>query len=121
MSLNSAIRTLYSNPRTVYQYRENITHNPDPLYLSNKELYKNNSLYIEIPSIPEIIILSDITVNTDVNYEIIADKRILGNVQSILVKKYHKVIIHIYDIKDFQSLKISFDVTLAKPSVRSCL
>jgi len=119
--MNSAIRTLYSNPQSVYQYRERLTLNPDTLYEYHRELYKDDSVYIDIPDIPEIFILSDIRVEAYGKYEIIVDKRIIGEVKSLLVKKYKKITIRLYDIQDYEKFSISFDITLAKPSIRACL
>lgn len=120
--MNSAIRILYSIPQSIYQYREQLTlNNPNVLYEYNKELYKDDSIYIGLPDISEILILSDIRVEGHGKYDIIVDNRILREVKSILVKKYKKVTIRVYDIQDYEKFSISFDITLAKPSIRSCL
>jgi hypothetical protein len=119
--MNSAIHRLYSSPKSVYQYRENLTSSPDVLYTYHKDIYRDNSIYIEIPEVPEIITISDIRIESSGKYEIIADKQIIGEVSSILVKKYKKVTIRVYDIENYEKFNISFCVTLAKNSIRSCL
>jgi hypothetical protein len=117
--MNSAINILYSIPQSIYQYRENLTINQNLFYTYHKQVSKD-SICIELPDIKEIIILSNfILENSD--YEIIADKQILGKINSIFVKKYTKIVIRVYNIKDYNSFKISFDVTLEKPSIKSCL
>lgn len=117
--MNSAINILYSIPQSIYQYKEHLTINQDSFYTYHKEVY-NDSIYIELPDIKEIIILSNFIIENG-DYEIIADKQILGKVNSILLKKYNKLLIRVYNIKDYNSFKISFDVTLAKPYIKSCL
>lgn len=119
MNLNSAIYRLYSTSESIFQYRQKLNIHPDTLYLYHKELY-TNSIYIEIPDIKEIVIISNIISNNS-NYEIIADKNIIGKMDSILVKKYKKIYIRVYDINNYDSFNISFDVTLAKKSIRSSL
>ena len=120
-SLNTAIYRLYSIDDSILQYRQYLGINPDITYIYHKQLYKDD-LYIEIPEIPEIIIISNIKIhNNTANFEIIADKNIIKCGDSILIKKYKKVFIRIYDITSHKNFKISFDVTLAKLSLRSCL
>lgn len=116
MNLNSAIYTLYSIPESIIEYKEEIKIYSDHLY--HKELY-DDSIYIDIPDIKEIFIISNIVVHKG-NYEIIADKNILGSIPIILFQKYKKVSIRLYNIKEYKSLKISFNVTLAK-KIRSFL
>ena len=120
MNLNSAIYILYSMPESIFQYRQTLDINPDTLYLYHKEIY-TDSIYIEIPDIKEIIIISNIISNNNSKYEIIADKNIMGRIDSISVKKYKKIYIRVYDINNYDSFNISFDVTLAKKSIRSSL
>lgn len=122
MNLNSAIYRLYSSTESTFQYRQTLTINSDTLYLYNRELY-TDSIYIEIPDVKEIIIISNIKVNNNTKYEIIADKNIISRscIDSILVKKYKKVYIRVYDIDNYDLFNISFDVTLAKNSIRSSL
>jgi hypothetical protein len=115
--MNSSIHILYSLSQSIYQYRHNSFISNDNIFSSHREL---DSIYIDIPDIEEIIIISDIHINYG-KYEIIADKRILGKMTSILLKKYKNITIRIYDIEDYKKISISFDVTLAKKSIRSCL
>jgi len=110
MNLNSAIYTLYSLEESIIEYKQTISLNSDPFY--HKEIYED-SIYIEIPDIKEIFIISNIVTN-ECNYEVIADKYILGPVNIILVKKHKKVSIRLYNIRNYHSVKISFDITLAK-------
>jgi hypothetical protein len=118
--MNSAIYTLYSLPNSIYQYRQHLNIKPDVLFGCVRENHKDDSIYIDIPDIPEIIILSDIDIKF-AKYEIIIDKRIVRNVCSILVKKYKNVVIRVYDVEDYEKMEISFNITLAKKSIRSCL
>jgi len=115
MSLNQYINRLYSSNRSIIQYREILTTRIDPIYQVS---FKKGSLYIEIPDIQDIIIISNI--NSNANYEIIADENIIND-NNILLTRYKKVVIRIFDIKDYDTFYISFDVTLAKKSIRSCL
>jgi len=117
--MNSAIYKLYSLSKSIYQYRQHLTIKPDALFGYEKEICKDDSMHIYIPDIPEIIILSDIDIKF-AKYEIITDKRIVRNLGSILVKKYKNVSIRVYDIEDYEKMEISFNITLAKNSIRSC-
>ena len=118
--MNSAIYMLYSLPQTIYQYRQQLTINSDTIFTYQRQLYKDDSIYIDIPDIPEIIIISDIHIDS-AKYEIIADKRILGKITSIIVKKYKNITFRIYDIEDYEKMNLSFNITLAKKSIRSCI
>jgi|Laugresu1bdmlbsd_1035121.scaffolds.fasta_scaffold05135_5 hypothetical protein len=122
-NINSAIYKLYSSEKSIIQYRQNIFININDInYIIHKELYEDDdSVYIEMPNIPEITIISDVCLNKDANYEFIADKNIIKNTESILVKKYKKVFIRIYNITSYDSLIISFVVTLTKNNIKSCL
>jgi hypothetical protein len=118
--MNSAIHILYSSSHSIYQYRQYLTINPDVIFTYQRDLYKDDSIYIDIPDIQEIIFLSDIQIESG-KYEIIADKRIVRDITSILVKKYKNITIRLYDILDYEKMVLSFNVTLAKKSIRSCL
>ena len=118
--MNSSIYILYSLPQSIYQYRQHLTFNSDNTFISYREIENDDSVYIDIPNIPEIIIISDIHIDSG-KYEIIVDKRILRNIKSVFLKKYKNVSIRVYDIEDYKKLTISFDVTLAKKSIQSCL
>ncbi len=116
MNLNSALKVLYSERKSVYQYHQELFIYEDTLYN-----YKFNKDFIDIfiPDISEIIIISGI--NSDFKYDIIADKNIIKN-NCIFTKKYKEIFIRLYI---FNSLKkdclLSFDVILAKKSIISCL
>lgn len=119
MNLNSAIYMLYSIKESIFQYREILTINHDTLYLYHKDI-NSDSIYIEIPDIKEIFIISNIKTNKS-KYDIIADKNIIKNEESIFVQKYKKVYIRVYEIENYEIFNISFDVTLAKKNIRSNL
>lgn len=120
MNLNNSLNRLYSISDSVYQYRQTLTIIPDTMYLYHKEIY-TDSLYIEIPDIKEISIISDIRVKGPAKYDIIADKFIISNKSCIVVARYKKVYIRVFDIDNYDSFNISFDVTLFKKSIRSSL
>jgi len=85
--MNSAIHVLYSIQQSIYQYRERLPLNSDVLYVYHRDLAKDGSVYIDIPDIPdipEIFVLSDIRVEKG-KYDVITDKRIIGEVKSVLV------------------------------------
>ena len=120
MNLNNAINRLYSTSRSVYQYTQTLTIIPDTMYLYHKEIY-TNSLYIEVPDIKEISIISNIRINGSAKYDFIADKCIISNKSCIIVARYKKVYIRVFNIDNYDSFSISFDVTLLKNSIRSSL
>jgi hypothetical protein len=72
---------------------------------------QQNFIQIEIPNIVDLIS----NVISNYRYEIISGDEVLPN--TVLVKRYKKVYIKVYS----HSFKLSFDVTLVKPNIRSNL
>jgi hypothetical protein len=112
MNLNSALYILYSLTESIIEYKQEITVDSDPLWNMYNSLC-DDSVYIDIPDIKEMFIISNIVTN-NCNYEVIVDKNILGSIKVVLLKKHKRVSIRLYNLKDYNSFKISFDVTLTK-------
>ena len=80
----------------------------DPLYQYE---IQQNSILIEIPNIVDLIC----NVSCNCRYEIMSGDELLKN--TVLVKRYKKVYIKVYS----HSFRLSFDVTLVKPMIKSSL
>lgn len=123
MNINSAIYKLYSGEKSIVQYKQYLTSKEDVNFIQYK-FYKDGKLdfiHIEIPQIPEIIMISNVNIEY-AKYHFIVDKNIKNIVKEdgiLIIKKI--ILINIYNIIDYSKFKIDFDVTLAKISIRSCL
>jgi len=126
-NINSALFNLYSGNKSIIQYKQFLSIKKDVNYIQYKQLYEDdNSIYIEIPKIQEITMISNINIdskNKNAGYEFIIDKNIIKK-ESILIKDYKNfknIFLRIYNITNYSEFLVSFDVTLTKKSIRSSL
>lgn len=117
-NLNSAIHLLHSCNSMFVYYRQTISYKEglykDSCYINHITI-RGKNLIINFPEYCDII--SNIVVSKP--YKVIADDIILSDI--IIMKRYNKVQLVVYDIDKFDDLIISFDVHLIKNKLRSLL